>query len=193
LDKPLNTIILASTSPRRKMLLEQVRIPFIVIPPTADETLPTDGDFGASVIGNALLKARSVIAQAEGRIILGADTIVDLDGHPLGKPTDPIDAHRMLKSLSGRIHRVHTSVVLIDSSTGQEMTAHEITKVTFRHLSDREIDEYIATGEPMDKAGAYGIQERGALFIHKVDGCFFNVMGLPLATLWEMLKKMGNT
>jgi len=170
------------------MLLAQVGIPFIVIPPTADEAHPIKHQFAEATIGNATLKARSVRDRAEGRIILGADTIVDLDGDGLGKPKDGDDAFRMLTLLSGRTHRVHTGIVLINGRTGEERSENVITEVTFRRLPTTEIEDYIATGEPFDKAGAYGIQERGALLIERVNGCFFNVMGLPIARLWELLR-----
>ena len=179
-------IILASTSPRRRQLLTQVNIPFIVIAPDAVERRPTNGDFGV-VVENAELKARSVIERADGRLILGADTVADLDRRPLGKPTDSDDARRMLRILSGRSHRVHTGIALVDPVTNRTYSDHVITVVTFRTLAETEIEDYIRSGEPFDKAGSYGIQERGALFIEKVNGCFFNVMGLPLARFWELL------
>lgn len=185
----LPEIILASTSPRRQMLLSQVRIPFKVIPPTAREIYPINGNFAEAVIKNAVSKAESVIGKACGNIILGADTIVDLDGKPLGKPTDAAEARRMLCSLSGRTHVVHTGVALVNPDRRISRTLHSMTKVTFRTLDADEIDAYIASGEPFDKAGSYGIQGSGALFIERIDGCFFNVMGLPLAATWELLKK----
>ena len=182
-------IILASTSPRRQMLLRQIAVPFRVIPPAGIEQLPRDsGDISQVVVRNAETKARSVLSKAYGMAVLGADTLVELDSKaPLGKPVDAADAKRMLKALSGRDHFVYTGIALIDSGNGTCYRDHAVTRVFFRKLTEVEIDDYIASGEPMDKAGSYGIQERGAVFIHRVEGCFFNVMGLPLAKLWEML------
>jgi septum formation protein len=184
-------LVLASTSPRRAMLLTQVGLPFVVIPPIAKELSPTDGDFVDIVMRNAETKARSVVGKADGRLVIGADTIVDLNGQPLNKPTDPDDARRMLSLLSGRSHRVHTGIVVIDSATGRLERDAATTRVYFRQLGADEINAYVQSGQPLDKAGSYGIQERGALFIERVEGCFFNVVGLPLAKLWEMLKRMG--
>ncbi len=172
------------------MLLTQVGILFIVIPPNDDEDFPTNGNFKQVVVNNAERKAKSVVAQAGDRLILGSDTIVDLDNEPLGKPIDTTDAKRMLHLLSGRTHRVHSGIVLYDPTIEKSYCDHAVTDVTFRSLTDDEIDCYIETGEPMDKAGSYGIQARGALFIKKIDGCFFNVMGLPLAKLWELLMEI---
>ena len=180
-------IVLASSSPRRRMLLNQVGIPFTVIQPEAREMTPENGNFVETVTSNARAKAVSVIDRAEGRLVLGADTIVNLDGIPLGKPSNSADAKRMLTMLSGRTHLVVTGIALIDPTRDIIRTDHAVTKVTFRTLTPVEIDDYIRTGEPFDKAGSYGIQARGALFIERVEGCFFNVMGLPLARLWEML------
>jgi len=182
-------IILASTSPRRQMLLRQVNIPFRVIPPVVDEVSPIGDDFARIVVINAEAKAASVLDQVNGQAILGADTLVELNGRPLGKPVNRDDARRMLNELSGRDHFVHTGITLIDAETGTRYCDNEITRVYFRNLTRVEIDAYIESGEPMDKAGSYGIQGRGALFIYRVEGCFFNVMGLPLSKLWEILLK----
>ncbi len=187
-DKPLvSAIILASISPRRQMLLRQVGIEFDVIPPGGDEVMPVKDDFVETVIRNAEAKAVSVLSKSDGRLVLGADTLVNLNGEPLGKPTNREDARNMLHRLSGNDHFVHTGIALIDPGSDFRYLDYETTKVTFRKLSDEEIEAYIRTGEPMDKAGSYGIQERGAAFISRVEGCFFNVMGLPLAKLWEAL------
>ncbi len=186
---PVPEIVLASTSPRRRLLLEQIGLPFRIIPPTADEAILA-GDCGATVKLNAERKALSVLEEAGGSHILGADTIVDLDGVPLNKPRDEADAVRMLRLLSGRSHVVHTGVHLHDPQTGRGYSGVERTLVRFRPLGEIEIIAYVQTGEPMDKAGAYGIQARGALLIERIEGCFFNVMGLPLARVWEMMKQM---
>jgi len=195
-------IILASTSPRRKMLLKQVAIPFISISPDVSEEFPIDGNFRKVVMRNAEAKAQSVVMRLTGnhisadvsnqsrKIILGADTIVDLNGRALGKPCNEDEARWMLHELSGQEHIVHSGIALLDFARDKINCNHVQTSVLFRKLRDGEIDAYIRSGEPMDKAGSYGIQARGALFIERIEGCFFNVMGLPLARLWEMLWEM---
>lgn len=184
-------IVLASISPRRKMLLEQVQIPFIQISPAAEERVPQGGDFSDIVVRNAIKKAESVGAIYPDNLILAADTLVELVGKPLGKPIDSSEAKEMLRKLSGCIHNVHSGIAVCNSKENIILSRHVETRVTFRNLTEEEIDDYIATGEPLDKAGSYGIQGRGALFIERIEGCFFNVMGLSLSTLWEMLKEIG--
>ncbi len=173
------------------MLLEQIGFSFEVCVPDADEDVPEKNDFGATVRKNAESKVKSIIHRRKGMIILGADTIVDLDGVALGKPVDKDDARRMLNLLSGRDHQVHTGIALYDPAAEKLISSYETTKVFFRKLTDEEIEDYIDSGEPMDKAGSYGIQARGALFIRRIEGCFFNVMGLPLAKFWEMYKSIA--
>jgi septum formation protein len=192
-DTEFPRLILASTSPRRRMLLEQIGIPFDVVPPDdGSEKTPSNDDFVAVVTRNAFAKAASVAVRFGNRIVLGADTLVELDNQALGKPGDEADAHRMLKLLSGRDHFVHTGIAVIDGRSGERHLDSEVSRVFFRRLTDDEIEAYIRSGEPMDKAGSYGIQERGAVFISRVEGCFFNVMGLPLAKLWEILLILKN-
>jgi septum formation protein len=135
----------------------------------------------------ALLKARAVVQHCDEGVIIGADTLVSLDGKLLGKPTDDVDAMKMLTQLSGTSHEVVTGVALIDASTGRTVAWAEKTQVYFRKLHSTEIADYIASGEASDKAGAYGIQERGAAFVRRIEGCYFNVVGLPLASLVENL------
>ena len=135
----------------------------------------------------ALLKARAVAKQCDEGVIIGADTLVSLDGKLLGKPTDDEDAMAMLTQLSGTSHEVVTGVALIDALTEHTIAWAETTQVYFRNLHRTEIADYIATGEAADKAGAYGIQERGAAFVRRIEGCYFNVVGLPLASLVERL------
>ena len=185
-------IVLASTSPRRQMLLRQINLPFRVIPPDCGEYILQNENFPRIVIVNAEAKASSVLSRAGGLPVLGADTLIELDGEPLGKPVDVEDARRMLSRLSGREHLVHTGISLMDADSGFSLTDNAVTRVYFRNLTEVEINDYIASGEPMDKAGSYGIQERGAVFIHRVEGCFFNVIGLPIAKVWEMLMKWLN-
>lgn len=192
-DNDFPTIILASTSPRRRMLLQQVNIHFEVVPHDSLEIIPdNNSDFTEIVARNAESKASSILEHAVDRIILGADTLVELDGKALGKPKNDNDARRMLRTLSGRDHFVHTGIAVIDGKSGRRFLESEVTRVFFRNLTNAEIEAYIRSGEPMDKAGSYGIQERGAVFISRVEGCFFNVMGLPLAKLWEILLKIKN-
>ena len=138
----------------------------------------------------ALTKAREVAAQCAAEdVVIGADTIVWVDGRAFGKPRDEAEAARMLRRLSGDCHTVYTGVAVLRGGT--ECVSCEESRVWFRELSDEEIGRYIATGEPMDKAGAYGAQGRGALFVRAIEGDFFNVMGLPLCLLGQMLKKQG--
>jgi septum formation protein len=185
------TIILASNSPRRKELLRQIGLDFRVDPADVDESvLPGESPEGYAV-RVALDKARAAAARAGTGIVVAADTIVVLDEEILGKPADPGDAERMLKLLSGNVHRVITGLAVMDAATGKALTRASITRVWFRSLTLPEIISYVATGEPLDKAGAYGIQERGALLVDKIDGCYFNVVGLPLSLLGELLLSFG--
>lgn len=186
---PIPEIILASSSPRRKLLLQRIGLPFRALVPTAGEDVPNSAECPAAALENARRKALSVISEARGLAILGADTIVDLDGHPFGKPDHPADAARMLALLSGRAHLVHTGIHFTDPQIGLCYDAVETTRVWFRQLGEAEIAAYVAIGEPFDKAGAYGIQERGAMLVERIEGCFFNVMGLPIARLWEIIRR----
>lgn len=136
-------------------------------------------------------KAEEVAARVAEGLVLGADTIVLLDGEILGKPADGTEAKRMLSRLSGRMHQVLTGLTLIDVATGTELSELERTKVKIRTLSAQEIEDYVRTGEPLDKAGAYGIQGQGAALVEGIEGCFYNVVGLPLAKLAKLLTKLG--
>ena len=184
-------IILASGSPRRKQLLAQMGIEtFRVISSDADETVEP-GLSPARIV--EILSARKEEAVADhakpGGMVIAADTIVALDDAVLGKPNDGLEAFRMLSALSGRRHQVYTGVTLLRD--GERRTEHEVTTVTFRELTQDDITRYIATGEPMDKAGAYGIQGYGALLVERIEGDYFNVMGLPVCRLGRMLAGMG--
>ncbi len=185
---PIPEIVLASTSPRRKLLLERIGLPHIVISPTADEVVPDHGNCRGVALLNARIKAESVVELAAGRALLGLDTIVDLDGEPLGKPVDVSDAVLMLTRLSGRNHYVHTAFHFVEPEKHLAYNVVETSFVHFRKLGVNEIRAYVATGEPLDKAGAYGIQERGSMLVERIDGCFFNVMGLPVARFWETIR-----
>ena len=163
---------------------------FEVVPDVADETFPLGLSPGPTVCHIALQKAKNVSRLREADdMIIAADTLVYLDGQPLGKPADRDDAAKMLKALSGRRHTVFTGVALLRG--GEQLTGAEATDVFFREMSEREILSYVGTGEPMDKAGAYGAQGRGAVFIERIEGDFFNVMGLPLCRLTMMLREFG--
>ena len=185
------TIILASNSPRRRELLTQIGLAFAVAPSDVDERLlPGEApkDYAERL---ALEKARSASERAGQAIVIAADTIVVVDRTVLGKPSDADDARRMLMELSGREHEVVTALAVMDAATGRSSVRTSITRVWFRALTKREIDAYVATSEPLDKAGAYGIQERGALLVDRIEGCYSNVVGLPLSLLGEMLRDFG--
>lgn len=182
-------LILASASPRRQELLARFGVPFAIDPAAGPENPPAGASPEDTVKALAAAKAAEVAARHPGELVIGADTIVALDGAILGKPADEEDAFRMLRALSGRGHRVCTGVAL--RKDGAAMCQAETTRVFFRELSDREIRTYIASGEPMDKAGAYGYQGLASLFVERIEGDFFNVVGLPLCRLGRMLETMG--
>jgi septum formation protein len=190
-------VILASSSPRRRDLLEQVGLRFEIIPSGVDEkSLSGDNTIERTAKGfaraSALLKARDVSSRTEGnRIIIAADTIVVLGREILGKPETMARAREMLQKLSGRTHRVITGIALLKEEEKEELVSSVMTFVTFRKLQAREIESYIASGEPMDKAGAYGIQGCGALLVKEIKGCYFNVVGLPIVRLAFLLRKAG--
>ena len=186
----LPRLVLASASPRRSALLSQIGITFEVHPSDIVEPPPnTYLNSPASEVTQqlALLKAIDVAQHFNEVIIIGADTLVSWEGKLLGKPTDDTDAFEMLTHLSGTCHEVVTGVALVDAETGRESIWSETTQVYFRELQRTEITAYIASGEASDKAGAYGIQGRGAAFVRRIEGCYFNVVGLPLASLVEHL------
>lgn len=184
-------IILASGSPRRRELLELICPAFDVVPSGADETLCADETPLCAVLRLSEAKAADVLAKTEGpRCVIGSDTMVVLEGEAMGKPRDAEDARRMLRALSGKTHEVLTGVS-IQTHDGYTDTALSRTLVTFYELTEREIEDYVATGEPMDKAGAYGIQGRGAQLARGIKGDFYGVMGLPVAVLARMLRAGG--
>lgn len=183
-------IILASASPRRRELLGTIGIKdFIVCPAKGKELAPESLSPDELVKYLSREKAREVAALYPDDLIIAADTIVWAKGRVLGKPRDEADAFNMLRLLSGDIHEVHTGITLIKGGT--ELCEAECTKVSFRELSDSEINAYIASGEPMDKAGAYGIQGLASLMVSKIEGEYFTVVGLPLCRLGLMLNKIG--
>lgn len=184
-------IILASGSPRRGELLEQIKLPFKVLVSDIDEESIEKVEPQEWVQSLALAKAKNVGTRLEKGLVIGADTIVVLGEKVLGKPKSSQEAVEMLEFLSGQTHQVMTGIALVDVLSGKELTDVEVTHVKFRDLSDREIEAYVAHGEPMDKAGAYGIQGLGAIFVESISGCYFNVVGLPLSKLVQCLKRFG--
>ncbi len=182
-------IVLASQSPRRQELLRQVGVSFRVIPSNVDEQVTHPMRPGEMVEHLARSKAREVAGRVPGALVIGADTIVVVDGEVLGKPGDREEAAAMLRRLSGREHQVMTGVAVIHGE--RELVAHEVTTVRFSPLTEDQIRRYVESGEPMDKAGAYGIQGRAAALIHSIEGDYFNVVGLPLNRTVQMLAQFG--
>ncbi len=183
-------MILASQSPRRKELLGFITSDFSVIPAAGEERIPEGASPEETVLALSRQKAEEIFAEHKGETIIGADTVVAIDGEILGKPRDEAHAAEMLRKLSGRVHSVFTGVCVIFPDGSLECFAEE-TKVEFYELTEREIADYIATGDPMDKAGAYGIQGFGALLVEGIQGDYFNVMGLPVCMLGQTLKEFG--
>jgi septum formation protein len=165
-------------------------MPFEFVVPDLREEDHADEDPVKHVLRLSMLKARSVRERYAEGYILGADTIVVLDGRILEKPADEADAGRMLRLLAGRPHEVYTGLGLLDAATGKEVGGYERTEVTIRSMDAWEIDSYIATGEPMDKAGSYGIQGYGAAIVERVVGCYFNVVGLPIVRLLRLIRDL---
>ena len=186
-------IVLASQSPRRRELLAGLISDFEIITDNSEEVAEPDLLPEEVVKKLAMQKASNVSAKADDNaIIIAADTVVFIDGVILGKPADEDEARAMLRKLSGREHHVCTGIAVIDNKTGKSVSDIQRTAVSFKPLSDGEIDRYIATKEPMDKAGAYGIQELGALFVEGIKGDYFNVVGLPVCKLAQILKREFN-
>ena len=182
-------IVLASQSPRRRELLSLIGIPHEVRPADLDESLLPGESPTEHAERLARSKAETIAARERGAVVIGSDTIVVLDGDVLGKPRDAAEAAAMLRRLSGRTHTVHTAVAV--ARDGRIVSGVESVEVTFRPLNDAQIEAYIATGEPMDKAGAYGIQGYGAVMVERVHGDYFAVMGLALGRLVNLLEAVG--
>ena len=181
-------IYLASKSPRRRKLLKQLNINFKSFSVEMDEKIHHNEKPANAVLRLSQEKLELAKKRIKHGIIITADTIVVLDNKKIGKPTNKKDAYRILRTLSGRTHIVYTGYCVYNSQTAKTIREYEKTKVTFRDLTDDEIYEYIESGSPMDKAGAYGIQDDfGAVFIKKINGCYYNVVGLPLAKLYHAL------
>ncbi len=184
-------LILASNSPRRAELLKQIGLDFKIIPSFYSEKNQLFGDPLLLVKEHALNKARQVAETISSGLIIGADTVVFLEGRMMGKPSGSDEAVKMLSNLSDKTHQVFTGIALIDVSTREQKVDYEMTEVKFRSLDKNEIRAYVATKEPFDKAGGYGIQGKGAVLVEEIKGCYFNVVGLPIAKLVMMLQGFG--
>ena len=188
------TLILASQSPRRRALLRQIGLRFRVIPSHTPERIRRNESPRQNARRIAVEKAREVAGRLRRGIVIGADTIVVLDGRILGKPSTPADARRMLRLLSGREHTVFTGFAIIDAQTGRMRAGVEATRVQFRVLGRQEIASYVRAGSPMDKAGAYGIQDDfGAVFVERIRGCYYTVVGFPLARFYTEWQRFTRT
>lgn len=182
-------IILASQSPRRQALMQLTGLAFTVRAADVDETMDPALPAAQEACRVSQLKARTIAADSPDALVIAADTIVLIDGQVLGKPRCAQQAAQMLRQLSGRTHEVVTALSVFQGQTIRSVT--DVTRVTFRPLTDAEIAAYIATGEPMDKAGSYGIQGYGSMFVSHLDGDYFSVMGLPLCPLCALLREFG--
>ncbi len=184
-------IYLASKSPRRKKLLEQINLKFKIIHVESDEKIKKGELPAKAVMRISKEKLHLARKKIKRGIIITADTVVVINNKIIGKPVNEEEAFKTLKRLSGKTHSVYTGFSIYNSSTKKTVTEYDKTLVTFRKLNDAEIKEYITTGSPMDKAGAYGIQDDfGAVFIKKINGCYYNVVGLPLAKVYELLNRV---
>jgi len=188
----MKKIILASASPQRRKLMKILGLPFLVVPSRAEEITTITKDCAHLVKTNALLKAQEVALRLKRGIIIGSDTVVlSHKGRLILKPRDMKEAKKNLKELMFKPHWVYSGVAVIDAETGRKEVDFEKTKVFMTNLSDKAIDRYHKLVSPLDKAGGFDIEGKGALFIPRIEGCYFNVVGLPLAKLAEMLKKFG--
>ncbi len=192
LDLKGKKLILASKSPRRAQLLKLLDLEFEVVESGVDENNEAYEIPEVHVLELAQKKAGKVAENIKDGLVLGADTIVVLDGRILGKPADRKQAHEMLRLLSGRRHTVYTGFAVIDLPSGKTVSDYERTEVYFRELSEGEIARYVETESPLDKAGAYGIQDLSAVFVDKVEGCFYNVVGFPVTKFYITMKTFLN-
>ncbi|MBI5143075.1 MAG: septum formation inhibitor Maf [Nitrospirae bacterium] len=187
----MKPLILASASPRRRELIARLGVPFTVSPADIDESMLPGENADAFARRIAQEKALKIAASVDSGIVVGVDTIVALDGEVMGKPESPEVATAMLAKLSGRTHEVISGVAVIERPSGRTIVTSAVTDVRFKTLTSREIDRYVASGEPLDKAGAYGIQGIASLFVEGISGCYYNVVGLPLNLLYETLLALG--
>jgi len=186
----MRALVLASASAGRAELLRRTGVLFVVEPSHCDETTDiVDPSLHAKTL--ALRKARDVAARHGDAVVIGADTIIDLDGEIVGKPETPVDAERMLARLCGRFHRLLTGVAIVDAAASREYVGIEVTRVHLRSLTPRQIRAYVASGEPVGKSGSYEIQGLGATIIDRIEGDFSNVVGLPMAHLAQALEGFG--
>ena len=184
--------ILASGSPRRKEILENISLEFEIMADESDEIMIEGEKPYDTVKRLAMQKAKNIASRVEtgeNTIVIGADTVVSIDEKILGKPKDEREAKDMLLTLSGRLNTVYTGLAVLETQSGKAVSEFVSTGVKFRSLSEKEIENYIKSGEPMDKAGAYGIQKIGGLFVESINGDYFNVVGLPLCRLGEILSE----
>ena len=184
-------IILASTSPRRKELLSQIGLDFEIMPSDYVEDMTRRMSNARLAKTLAYGKAKDIADKLKEGIVIGSDTFIVLDGQRIGKPKDEADAKRILETLSGRWLSVYSGIAVIDVKNKREIVDHELTKIKFKPLSQEEITDYLDTKEPLDKAGAYALQGRGAIFVERINGCYSNVIGLPLHRLYICLQKIG--
>ncbi|GAA0240982.1 Maf family protein [Metaclostridioides mangenotii] len=182
-------IVLASASPRRKEILENYNVKFNIIKSEIDEVILGHESPVQAVVRLALEKGMDVASKNQGDLVIAADTIVVLDDTILGKPKDESDAYKTLNSLSGREHQVVTGISLINLAENKKVVDYVVSKVKFKHLSDKVISDYLKTGEFQDKAGAYGVQGYGALLVDEIKGDYFNIVGLPISKLSDLLIK----
>lgn len=187
----MDKLILASASPRRRELMSLLGIPFEIIVSNVAEVTDKHLSPEEMVKDLALQKAKAVINNLDQGVVIGADTIVVSAAKILGKPANEEEAYTMLKELSGQEHQVYTGIALVDKVSGRQEVAAEVTLVKFKELTDSEIRAYLATGEPFDKAGAYAIQGRAAVFIEGIKGDYYNVVGLPVYRLAQLLKRFN--
>ncbi|NIK75971.1 septum formation protein [Paenibacillus castaneae] len=196
-NKTISRLVLASSSPRRKELVASLDLSLPVYILSTDTNESTEADWTPVQVVEQLSLRKAAAASellrqqnnTEASLIIGSDTIVVLEGEVLGKPVNAEDAKRMLSRLQGRHHEVYTGVACLLSTNDEATVAHRMTRVQMKPLSKDQISKYVATGEPLDKAGSYGIQGLGATIVERIDGCYFNVVGLPLSLLSDMLSQ----
>lgn len=183
--------ILASSSPRRKALLKQIGLDFKIVPSMFEENMNLKLDNVKLAKTLAYGKASEVAKRVKNGIIIGSDTFISFKGKRIGKPKNAKDAESILKMISGKTLKIYSGIAVIDKYSGKEIVDCEMTEVKMKKMTDNEIKKYIQTGEPLDKAGAFGIQERGVKFVEKINGCYSNVVGLPIYKLYINLQKLG--
>lgn len=187
----MSKLILASSSPQRAKLLKQIGFNFEVIFPEIEERTLGTVNPSEYVMAQAIAKAAEIASRVKEGIILGADTIVTCQGKIIGKPVSSAEASRMLRQLQGTTHEVITGVALLEAKSRQRLTDYVVTEVTMKSLTEEQITDYVVTGEPLGKAGGLDVAGRGAIFIEKITGCFYNLLGLPLAKLADMLAEFS--